>query len=58
MENYYLGIDLGGTTTKFGLVTTEGRLKKNGGFRQTVVRTEHGSFLTVWQVFKKSWHQN
>ncbi|MFS1010391.1 ROK family glucokinase [Enterococcus casseliflavus] len=28
MENYYLGIDLGGTTTKFGLVTTKGRLKK------------------------------
>lgn len=50
--NYVFGIDVGGTTVKIGLFTTEGTLVENGKSRpihQTGARPSCRMLLQVWK---------
>lgn len=45
MNYTYMGIDIGGTTIKFGVFTKEGELLKNGQYLQIFLEMARISFL-------------
>ena len=51
MSKKLLGIDLGGTTVKFGILTSEGESpKKNGRLKQIRLKMVVTSSLTSWSL--------